>query len=143
MVRLNFVQLLSDVKYLDIQFWKERRSLEGLSVRSVFFNVFQSLIVLLYVWDNDTNIMIRITVFIGLFIELWKIMKVVNIERVEGRTILGFIPLVKITDKGSYVESSTRQYDNVSNSCFQIYFISLLVCYSLHSNTCPGPYSHF
>lgn len=34
----------------DIQFWKERRSLEGLSVRSVFFNVFQSLIVLLYVW---------------------------------------------------------------------------------------------
>lgn len=34
----------------DIQFWKERRSLEGLSVRSVFFNVFQSFIVLLYVW---------------------------------------------------------------------------------------------
>nr|CAD7425293.1 unnamed protein product [Timema monikensis] len=33
----------------DIQFWNNRKSLEGLSVRSVFFNVFQSLIVLLYV----------------------------------------------------------------------------------------------
>lgn len=40
---------------VDIQFWKNRSSLEGLSVRSVFFNVFQSVIVLLYVMDNDTN----------------------------------------------------------------------------------------
>ena len=39
----------------DIQFWNNRKSLEGLSVRSVFFNVFQSLIVLLYVLDNETN----------------------------------------------------------------------------------------
>ncbi|CAG2122473.1 unnamed protein product, partial [Medioppia subpectinata] len=62
----------------DIQFWKNRRSLEGLSVRSVFFNVFQSVIVLLYVLDNDTNMVIRASVGIGLLIELWKIKKVVN-----------------------------------------------------------------
>lgn len=57
----------------DIQFWKNRTSLEGLSVRSVFFNVFQSVIVLLYVIDNDTNTIIKISVGIGLIIEMWKV----------------------------------------------------------------------
>lgn len=103
----------------DIQFWRNRRSLEGLSVRSVFFNVFQSTVVMLYVWDNDTNFMIKISVAIGLVIELWKIKQVVNIERVQGETWLGgLVPKVRITDKGSYVESSTREYDNVSELWF-------------------------
>lgn len=57
----------------DIQFWKNRTSLEGLSVRSVFFNVFQSVIVLLYVMDNDTNTIIKFSVGIGLLIEIWKV----------------------------------------------------------------------
>lgn len=61
---------------LDIQFWNNRKSLEGLSVRSVFFNVFHSLIVLLYVLDNDTNTIVRISCFVGLAIEIWKINKV-------------------------------------------------------------------
>ena len=47
----------------DIQFWNNRKSLEGLSVRSVFFNVFQSLIVLLYVLDNETNTIIKVSCF--------------------------------------------------------------------------------
>lgn len=64
----------------DIQFWNNRQSLEGLSVRSVFFGVFQSLIVLLYVLDNATNFMIRVSCFIGLGIEVWKIHKVVDIN---------------------------------------------------------------
>jgi hypothetical protein len=49
-------------------------------VRSVFFNVFQSGIVLLYVFDNETNTVVRISVFIGLLIEIWKIHKVVNVK---------------------------------------------------------------
>lgn len=54
--------------------------MEGLSVRSVFFNVFQSLIVLLYVLDNETNFVVRVSVFIGLGIEIWKIFKVVDVK---------------------------------------------------------------
>ena len=48
-------------------------------MRSIFFNVFQSLIVVLYVLDNETNTVVRISVFIGLLIEIWKIKKVVNV----------------------------------------------------------------
>ncbi len=49
----------------DVQFWRNRKSLEGLSVRSVFFNVFQSFVVLLYILDNETNFVIIVSVFIG------------------------------------------------------------------------------
>ena len=54
--------------------------MEGLSVRSVFFNVFQSVIVCLYVMDNETNFVVRVSVFIGLAIEVWKIFKVLDFK---------------------------------------------------------------
>lgn len=117
----------------DIQFWKERKSLEGLSVRSVFFNVFQSLIVLLYVLDNETNFMIRISCFVGLAIELWKIKKVVNINFNQGEKIFGVIPRITFSDKGSYVESSTKQYDNLAFKYLGWLCFPLLVGYTIYS----------
>lgn len=54
--------------------------MEGLSVRSVFFSVFQSLIVLLYILDNETNFVVIISVGIGLLIDAWKITQVVNVK---------------------------------------------------------------
>jgi hypothetical protein len=73
---------------VDIQFWRTRKSLEGLSVRSVFFNIFQSFIVLLYIFDNEANTMVRISVCVGMLIELWKVPKVLNfqVRLVNGRT---------------------------------------------------------
>lgn len=97
----------------DIQFWNNRQSLEGLSVRSVFFNVFQSLIVLLYVLDNETNFVIKVSCFIGLGIEVWKITKVMDVTLNRERRILG-IPTLKFADKGSYVESETKKYDRLA-----------------------------
>ena len=73
------LSLLYSIFYVDIQFWRSRKSLEGLSVRSVFFNVFQSVIVLLYVWDNEANTIVIISCFVGLIIEIWKIHKVVDV----------------------------------------------------------------
>ncbi|KAF7282407.1 hypothetical protein GWI33_002721 [Rhynchophorus ferrugineus] len=90
----------------DIQFWNNRNSLEGLSVRSVFFGVFQSVVVLLYVLDNETNMLIKVSCFMGLGIELWKIWKVVDIKVEDGKLVF--------KDKGSYVESSTKVYDELA-----------------------------
>ncbi|CRK89589.1 CLUMA_CG003264, isoform A [Clunio marinus] len=117
----------------DIQFWRERKSLEGLSVRSVFFAVFQSLIVLLYVLDNETNFMIRMSCFIGLGIELWKIQKVVNVTINYENKLFGFLPRIWFTDKGSYIESSTRQYDNLAFKYLGWLCFPLLVSYGCYS----------
>lgn len=117
----------------DIQFWKDRKSLEGLSVRSIFFNLFQSVVVLLYVLDNDTNTLIRISIGIGLLIELWKIPKVVNIKVDRSRKILGIFPKISFEDKGSYVESSTKEYDMMAYKYLSWLVFPLFICYAIYS----------
>ena len=42
--------------------------------------MFQSLIIVLYVMDNETNFVVRCSVVVGLGIEVWKIFKVVNVK---------------------------------------------------------------
>lgn len=128
----------------DIQFWNNRKSLEGLSVRSVFFGVFQSLVVLLYVLDNDTNFMIRMSCFMGLAIEVWKINKVMDINYNTDEKLFGIFPRISFSDKGSYSSSCTKEYDNLAFkylgwACFPLlvgYFV-----YSLLYNEHKGWYS--
>ncbi|GJQ84537.1 hypothetical protein Trydic_g20033 [Trypoxylus dichotomus] len=125
-----FVSILHSIFELlafknDIQFWNNRNSLEGLSVRSVFFSVFQSLIVLLYVLDNETNMVIRVSCFIGLCIELWKIQKVVDIRFEGGR--------IKFNDKSSYIQSSTKQYDELAFKYLSWVCFPLLGGYSVYA----------
>ncbi|KAK3914606.1 Cleft lip and palate transmembrane protein 1-like protein [Frankliniella fusca] len=117
----------------DIQFWNNRKSLEGLSVRSVFFNVFQSLVVLLYVLDNDTNTVVRISVGIGLLIEIWKIHKVVDIKINREQKILGVIPRFSFADKGSYTESSTKEYDMLAFRYLSWALYPLLGAYAVYA----------
>ncbi|PSN44104.1 Cleft lip and palate transmembrane protein 1 [Blattella germanica] len=117
----------------DIQFWNNRKSLEGLSVRSVFFNVFQSLIVLLYVLDNDTNTVVKISCFVGLCIEVWKIHKVMDINVNQEARILGIIPRLSFTDKGSYIESSTKEYDMLAFRYLSWALYPLLGGYAVYS----------
>ncbi|XP_046737952.1 cleft lip and palate transmembrane protein 1 homolog [Diprion similis] len=117
----------------DIQFWNNRKSLEGLSVRSVFFNVFQSLVVLLYVLDNETNTVVRISCAIGLCIEIWKINKVVDITVRRDDKILGIIPKLSFHDKGSYVESSTKEYDRLAFRYLSWALYPLLGGYAIYS----------
>lgn len=117
----------------DIQFWNNRQSLEGLSVRSVFFNVFQSVVVLLYVLDNDTNTVVKISCFIGLGIEIWKIHKVIDIKVNRDDKIFGIIPRLTFSDKGSYVESSTREYDMLAFRYLSWALYPLLGSYAVYS----------
>ncbi|XP_060574557.1 putative lipid scramblase CLPTM1 [Ruditapes philippinarum] len=117
----------------DIQFWRSRKSLEGLSVRSVFFNVFQSGIVLLYVFDNETNTVVRISVFIGLLIEIWKIHKVVNVKADRENRIFGLIPRISLEDKSTYTESHTKEYDTMAFKYLSWLLFPMLACYAVYS----------
>ncbi|GMT36727.1 hypothetical protein PFISCL1PPCAC_28024 [Pristionchus fissidentatus] len=117
----------------DIQFWKNKKNLEGLSVRSVVWGVFQSLIVFLYICDNDTNFVIKVSVFIGLLIECWKLPKCMNIEINREEKYLGIIPKIKVSDKGSYVESDTKEYDQLAFKYLSWALYPLLVGYSIYS----------
>ncbi|XP_058944990.2 putative lipid scramblase CLPTM1 [Pocillopora verrucosa] len=117
----------------DIQFWRSRKTLEGLSVRSVFFNVFQSVIVLLYVMDNETNTVVIISCFVGLLIEIWKINKAVDVKVDRENPWFGVIPRIRFDDKETYVESETKQYDMMAFKYLSWALFPLLVCYAVYS----------
>ncbi|KAH3847763.1 putative lipid scramblase CLPTM1 [Dreissena polymorpha] len=117
----------------DIQFWRSRKSLEGLSVRSVFFNVFQSTIVLLYVLDNETNTVVKFSVGIGLLIEIWKIHKVINVRVDREDRLLGLIPKIKMEDKSTYAESHTKEYDAMAFKYLSWLLFPMLGCYAVYS----------
>ncbi|KAF6021837.1 CLPTM1 [Bugula neritina] len=117
----------------DIQFWKNRKSLEGLSVRSVFFGVFQSLIVLLYILDNETNFVVIISVGIGLLIDAWKITRVINLEIDYENKWFDAIPRITYTDKSTYVESQTKTYDQMAFKYLSWALFPLLASYGVYS----------
>ncbi|KAF1419431.1 Cleft lip and palate transmembrane protein 1, partial [Spheniscus humboldti] len=113
----------------DIQFWNSRQSLEGLSVRSVFFGVFQSLVVLLYILDNETNFVVQVSVFIGLLIDLWKITKVMDVRLDRENKVAGVFPRVTFKDKSTYIESSTK----MAFRYLSWILFPLLGCYAVYS----------
>jgi len=81
----------------DVKFWKEAKSMRGLSTRSIVMNAGCQLIIFLYLLDNDTSFMILMSSGVGCAIEIWKVRKAVTIrvERVEGRVL----PRVRILSK--------------------------------------------
>uniref|UniRef100_W5NCC2 CLPTM1 regulator of GABA type A receptor forward trafficking n=1 Tax=Lepisosteus oculatus TaxID=7918 RepID=W5NCC2_LEPOC len=117
----------------DIQFWNSRQSLEGLSVRSVFFGVFQSLVVLLYILDNETNFVVQVSVFIGLLIDFWKITKVMDVRLDRENRVAGVFPRLTFKDKSTYVQSSTKIYDDMAFRYLSWLLFPLLGCYAIYS----------
>ncbi|XP_067830922.1 putative lipid scramblase CLPTM1 isoform X2 [Heptranchias perlo] len=117
----------------DIQFWNSRQSLEGLSVRSVIFGVFQSAVVLLYILDNETNFVVQVSVFIGLLIDLWKITKVMDVKIDRENKVAGIFPRLTLKDKSTYVQSSTKNYDDMAFKYLSWILFPLLGCYAVYS----------
>jgi hypothetical protein len=119
--------------FQDIQFWRNKKSLEGLSVNSVLFGCFTSLIVLLYVLDNDTNTVVKISVGIGLLIDLWKVPKVLNISIDYERKLLGLVPRPVFIYKTSYVQSHTDDYDRLAFKYLSWILFPLVIGYAVYS----------
>merc|ERR1712226_1664569 len=106
---------------------------EGLSVRTVFFNVFQNLIVVLYVFDNDTNTVIGISCFVGLAIEMWKVTKVSDCIFDHENKVLGVIPRLIVADKKDYDASGTKEFDRMAFKYLGMAFFPLALCYCVYS----------
>ncbi|NXH18327.1 CLPT1 protein, partial [Bucco capensis] len=122
----------------DIQFWNSRQSLEGLSVRSVFFGVFQSLVVLLYILDNETNFVVQVSVFIGLLIDLWKITKVMDVR--SSRSSRSWRSLSLLPDVWSWSSECSPQcfpvpcvYSQMAFQYLSWLLFPLLGCYAVYS----------
>ena len=103
----------------DISFFKGKRSMEGISIRSMIVNAFFQIVIFLYLMDNDTRKMVLLSNGVGLLIEFWKITKAIKFSFEGGR--------LQWKETSTYSESKTKEYDEVATT--HLLYVTLpLVC---------------
>jgi hypothetical protein len=113
----------------DIAFWREKKNLEGLSVRTIFVNCFMQLVILLYLFDNDTSWIILISASIGLLIEGWKITKAVEVTVAWPQ---GGLPSISFKDRATYT-ARTKELDMVAMKYLSYLLYVLVVGDAIYS----------
>lgn len=113
----------------DIKFFKKKKSMEGLSLHSMIVNTFFQIVILLYLFDNDTSYMVLLSNAIGVAIEIWKISKAMTISLFDatGKFALSF----KETD--TYKDSKTKIYDEIATGHLMFVSVPLIFGYALYS----------
>jgi hypothetical protein len=85
------------------------------------------------VLDNETNFVIKVSIFVGLVIEIWKIQKVIDIKVDRENKWFGLVPRISFQDKSTYLESETKKYDIIAFKYLSWLLFPLLVCYAIYS----------
>ena len=117
----------------DVSFWRNTKSMEGLSLRTLGMNVFFQVVILLYLWDNDTSWMILMSSLVGLGIECWKLSKAiaVGVTWPEGS---GLLPTIQWETKDdAYVRSKTKEYDDMAMSHLGVIMFPVVFGYATYS----------
>eukprot|EP01127_Copromyxa_protea_P021579 TRINITY_DN7467_c0_g1_i2.p1 TRINITY_DN7467_c0_g1~~TRINITY_DN7467_c0_g1_i2.p1 ORF type:complete len:447 (-),score=71.75 TRINITY_DN7467_c0_g1_i2:34-1374(-) len=114
----------------EIQFWREKKSMEGLSVRSIYINFVSQVIIMLYLLDNpDTSWMILFSAGLGLLIEGWKVTRAAHVS-IGWK---GPIPYPVLTDKQSYSGNDTKKFDLESMKYLYWALYPLVGMYAVYS----------
>ncbi len=116
----------------DVQFWKNNKSMVGISFRSMLINTFFQAIIFLYLCDNDTSWMILLSSGVGLAIEVWKLgkaVKSVSLARPAGCVL----PRLRIVPSDSYSNSATKEHDEEAMRYLGLLMYPLVVGYSAYS----------
>eukprot|EP01133_Synstelium_polycarpum_P007581 gene7581-8872_t len=112
----------------DIAFWKNNKSMEGLSVRTIILHTICQAIVFLYLLDNETSYLILASAGFGLLLEMWKIGKAMTVTVVWR----GSIPTLSFANKDDYI-SKTKQYDDLAMKYLSWALFPLVIGTSIYS----------
>ena len=80
----------------EVSFWRSNNDLTGLSVRSLFLDVMGKTIILLYLIERDSSVLVTVPSGIGLLIAMWKCQRASGLtlaKVTEDRRILASVPL--------------------------------------------------
>ncbi|KAG2483364.1 hypothetical protein HYH03_017763 [Edaphochlamys debaryana] len=111
----------------DIGFWKNNKSMEGLSARTVLINAFCQVVILLYLFDNDTSFVVLLSSVLGTGIELWKVTKAFEVSTKPT------FPYISLRDRATYSNKKTKQYDAEAMRYLSYALYPLVIGYSIYS----------
>ncbi|XP_036164920.1 cleft lip and palate transmembrane protein 1-like protein isoform X1 [Myotis myotis] len=90
----------------DISFWKKKKSMIGMSTKAVLWRCFSTVVIFLFLLDEQTSLLVLVPAGVGAAIELWKVKKALKMTVVWR----GLRPKFQF---GAYSESErkTEEYD--------------------------------
>lgn len=113
----------------DIGFWKNNKSMKGLSARTILINSVCQLIIFLYLLDNETSFVVLMSSGVGTAIEFWKVTKAMNVT-LDRR---GRLPRIRFRDRASYSQSQTDRYDAEAMRYLSYVLYPLVVGYAIYA----------
>lgn len=86
----------------DIQFWRGKDSVEGISIRSLYMELLMQIVVQLYFQDNETSFLIWAPQAAGVLLTVWKLSQAAKIQSTMT------FPYFAIVEKASYADTLTK-----------------------------------
>ena len=111
----------------EIEFWRGRENLKGLSTNLLLYNFVATVVIFLYLLDTgETSWAVWLPMAVAIFIDLWKITKGydVAVKRVW--------PFLTIKGKESHKEGGTNQLDNIATKFLAKLLIPCMLAYSVY-----------
>jgi len=113
----------------DIGFWKNKKNVQGLSVRTISINCFCQAVIFLYLLDNNTSYVVLGSAGVGTLIEFWKITKAVDVSIDRS----GSIPKLRFKDKAGYSDTKTKQFDKEAMVYLSYALYPIVIGYAIYA----------